>query len=311
MPELPEVETMVRGVRPALEGTRIRSATLSHTDVLRGVTRPKLLAALTGARIHRVFRRAKHGVLELEIRVPGAAATRRSATQGSRRAARGESATAGSPGILEAARRYFVLQPGMTGNLLIYDRPLTAGETRYAVLRARLEQGGEFVFRDVRRIGTLLLLDQRRWERYDRALGPEPLDPSLSAEQFAETLRHSRAAIKKVLMDQKKLVGVGNIYANEALFSAGIDPSKPADRVSPEGYLRLYLETRRILQAAIDAEGTTFRDYRTSTGEFGAFQLELNVYEREGEPCRVCGTRLAGTHDIDARITVFCWRCQG
>lgn len=286
MPELPEVETMVRGIRPALEGARIRSATLSHTDILRGVTRPKLLAALTGARIRRVFRRAKHGVLELEIRQPGAAIAR------------------------SAARRYFILQPGMTGNLLIHDRPLSPADSKYAVLRARLDSGGEFVFRDVRRIGTLLLLDQRGWERYDRALGPEPLDPTLTAEQFGETLRHSRAAIKKVLMDQKKLVGVGNIYANEALFSAGIDPSKPAYRVTPESYVRLYHETRRILQAAIDAEGTTFRDYRTSTGEFGAFQLELNVYEREGEPCRLCGTRLAGTHDIDARITVFCWRCQ-
>ncbi len=309
MPELPEVETMVRGIRPALEGVRIRSATLSHTDILRGVTRPKLLAALTGARIHRVFRRAKHGVLELEIREPRAATTRRPAT-GGLGAARGDPRPTESLGIRSSARRFFILQPGMTGNLLIYDRPLATAEARYAVLRARLEHGGEFVFRDVRRIGALRLLDQRGWERYDRALGPEPLDPALTVEQFTEALRHSRAAIKKVLMDQKKLVGVGNIYANEALFSAGIDPSKPAYRVRGESYLRLYHETRRILQAAIDAEGTTFRDYRTSTGEFGAFQLELNVYEREGEHCRVCGTRLAGTHDIDARITVFCWRCQ-
>lgn len=301
---------MVRGIRPFLEGGRIRSATLSHSDILRGVTRPKLLAALTGARIDRVFRRAKHGVLELEIHAPGAATTRRAATERLGTAS-GDRRPTDSPVADSATRRYFILQPGMTGNLLIYDRPLSAGETRYAVLRARLEGGGEFVFRDVRRIGALRLVDQRGWERYDGALGPEPLDPALTAEQFAESLRHSRAAIKKVLMDQKKLVGVGNIYANEALFSAGIDPSKPAYRVTPESYLRLYHETRRILQAAIDAEGTTFRDYRTSTGEFGAFQLELNVYEREGEPCRVCGTRLAGTHDIDARITVFCWRCQG
>jgi formamidopyrimidine-DNA glycosylase len=290
MPELPEVETMVRGIRPALEGVRIRSATLSHTDILRGVTRPKLLAALTGARIRRVFRRAKHGVLELEVPQPKPSTVR--------------------PPARPSTRQFFVLQPGMTGNLLIYQRSLSPAESKYAVLRARLDSGGEFVFRDVRRIGTLLLLDERGWERYDRALGPEPLDPALTAEQFAETLRHSRAAIKKVLMDQKKLVGVGNIYANEALFSAGIDPSKPAKKVTRESYVRLYHETRRILQAAIDAEGTTFRDYRTGTGEFGAFQLELNVYEREGEPCRQCGTRLAATHDIDARITVFCHQCQ-
>jgi len=283
MPELPEVETMVRGIRPALEGERIVAATLSHIDILRGVTRPKLLAALTGARIERVFRRAKHGVLQLAIKSP----TKRT-----------------------TETRYFILQPGMTGNLLIYDRPLSPAEAKYAVLRARLGRGGEFVFRDVRRIGALRLLTQSGWEQYDRALGPEPLDPGLTPARFADALRHSRAAIKKVLMDQRKLVGVGNIYANEALFSAGIDPSKPASRVSADAYVRLYHETRRILQAAIDAEGTTFRDYRTSTGEPGNFQLELNVYEREGERCRQCGTRLAGTHDIDARITVFCWRCQ-
>jgi formamidopyrimidine-DNA glycosylase len=274
MPELPEVETMVRGIRPALVGRRIVSATLSHRDVLRGVTRPRLLKALTGATVRDVTRRAKHGVIHLD-------------------------------GLR------FVLQPGMTGNLLIYDRPLAPSEARYAVLRARLDSGGEFVYRDIRRIGTLLLLDSKGWEAYDRALGPEPLDPRLTVERFSEGLRRSRAAIKKVLMDQRKIVGVGNIYANEALFAAGIDPSKPANRVSAESYLRLFRETQRILSAAIASEGTTFRDYRTGTGQPGNFQLELLVYEREGEPCRRCGTRLSATHEIDARITVFCHRCQG
>lgn len=273
MPELPEVETMVRGIRPGLLGRRIVSASLSHRDVLRGVTRPRLLKALTGATVRDVTRRAKHGVIHLD-------------------------------GLR------FVLQPGMTGNLLIYDRPLAPDEAKYAVLRARLDNGGEFVFRDIRRIGTLLLLDQKAWDAYDRALGPEPLDPDLTAERFTQELGRSRAAIKKVLMDQRKIVGVGNIYANEALFSAGIDPSKPANRVSAESYTRLLRETRRILLAAIESEGTTFRDYRTGTGQPGSFQLELMVYERQGEPCRTCGTRLSGTHDIDARITVFCHRCQ-
>jgi len=273
MPELPEVETMVRGVRPDLIGRRIVEARLTHTDVLRGVTRPKLLKALRGQVIDEVSRRAKHGVLRL-------------------------------------GSRYFVLQPGMTGNLLVYHRPLSADEAKYAVLRARLDSGSEFVFRDIRRIGTLLLLDARGWEAYDRALGPEPLDPALTEQQFIERLKPYTAAVKKVLMDQRRIVGVGNIYANEALWSAGIDPSKSARRVGVEQYGRLYQETRRILQAAIDAEGTTFRDYRTGTGEPGNFQLSLAVYEREGQPCRRCGTRLTGTHEIDARITVFCHRCQ-
>jgi formamidopyrimidine-DNA glycosylase len=273
VPELPEVETMVRDIRPVLLGRTIRTASLSHIDVLRGVTRPRLLAALTGATVQHVFRRAKHAVLDL----------------GTHR---------------------FVLQPGMSGNLLYYNRPLTEAERKYAVLRTVLDDGTHFIFRDVRRIGTLLLLNPKGWEAYDRALGPEPLDPALTVAVFMAGLRHSRQAIKKVLMDQRKIVGVGNIYANEALFAAGIDPSRPANRVPPERYERLYHETRRILQSAIDAEGTTFRDYRTGTGQPGNFQLELMVYERQGEPCRQCGTRLAGTHDIDGRITVFCWRCQ-
>lgn len=264
---------MVRGVRPALLGRTIVRATLSHTDILRGVTRPRLLKALTGAMVSDVTRRAKHGVLHL------------------------------------GAWR-FVLQPGMTGNLLIYDRPLTAAEAKYAVLRATLDSGDEFVFRDIRRIGTLLLLDRKGWERYDRALGPEPLDPALTVERFTDQLRSSRAAIKKVLMDQKRIVGVGNIYANEALFCAGIDPSKPAHRVSEERYALLYQHTRRILQAAIDSEGTTLRDYRTGTGQPGSFQLELLVYDRQGQPCVQCGTMLSSTHEIDARVTVFCHRCQ-
>lgn len=273
MPELPEVETMVRDIRPELLGRRIEHVSLSHTDVLRGVTRPRLLKVLTGATVLDVTRRAKHGVIHFD-------------------------------------RSRLVLQPGMTGNLLIHQQPLTTDEARYAVLRARLDNGVEFVYRDIRRIGVLRLLDDRGWRRYDNALGPEPLDPALTVERFSDGLKHSRAAIKKVLMDQRRIVGVGNIYANEALFAARIDPSKPANRVPAEAWPRLYRETRRILHAAIRSEGTTLRDYRTGTGQPGMFQQELLVYERAGDPCRVCGTRLTGTHEIDARITVFCHRCQ-
>jgi formamidopyrimidine-DNA glycosylase len=113
-----------------------------------------------------------------------------------------------------------------------------------------------------------------------------------------------------VLMDQRHLAGVGNIYANEALFAAGIDPSKPACRLTPDDHRRLHAEIQRILEAAIASNGSTVRDYRTGTGAPGSFQLELLVYGREGEPCRRCGTRLTGTHLIDARISVFCHRCQ-
>jgi formamidopyrimidine-DNA glycosylase len=273
MPELPEVETIVRDIRPALLGRRIVRAALSHDDVLRGVGKRRLLQRLAGATIRDVTRRAKHAVIALDgLRL--------------------------------------VVQPGMTGSLVVHDRPVTDDEATYAVLRARLDDGRELVYRDVRRLGTLLLLDDRQWARYSAAIGPEPLDEGFTAEQLGLALRRSRQAVKKVIMDQKALAGVGNIYANEALFAAGIDPSKPARRLTPDQHGRLHREIRRILDQAIAASGTTFRDYRTGTGEAGNFQLELSVYGREGEPCRRCGTRLTGTHEIDARITVFCHRCQ-
>jgi formamidopyrimidine-DNA glycosylase len=273
MPELPEVETIVRDIRPALVGRTLGRVSLSHDDILRGVSRRRLLRDLPGSTVESVFRRAKHAVLDF------------------------------------GARR-LVVQPGMTGSLIVYDRPLEPDEARYAVLRARLDDGRELVYRDVRRIGKLLLLDPRAWDRYTEAIGPEPLDPGFTPERLGAVLGTSRQAIKKVIMDQGRLAGVGNIYANEALFAAGIDPSKAARRLTSDDHRRLHRELQRILRAAIDSSGTTVRDYRTGTGQPGNFQLELLVYEREGEPCRRCGTRLTGTHAIDGRITVFCHRCQ-
>jgi len=273
VPELPEVETLVRQLRPRLTGRRIVSAALSHDNLLDGVSRRTLLRDLPGRRIAGVDRRAKHALIRTDTRTLG-------------------------------------VQPGMTGTLMVHERPLTDEDARYAVLRCPLDDGGILVYRDVRRIGTLRWVDARQWAAYEARLGPEPLDPALTPDGFAARLGRSRAAIKKVLMDQRFVVGVGNIYANEALFAAGIDPSRPAKRVTAEEYGRLLVGVRRILHAAIEAEGTTFRDYRTGTGQPGNFQLELLVYGREGEPCRTCGTTLAGTHAIDTRLTVFCHRCQ-
>ncbi|MGH7498514.1 MAG: bifunctional DNA-formamidopyrimidine glycosylase/DNA-(apurinic or apyrimidinic site) lyase, partial [Gemmatimonadales bacterium] len=193
---------------------------------------------------------------------------------------------------------------------MVHDAPLSPEESRYAVLRVPLDDGRELVYDDVRRLGTLLLLDSRGWEAYTAAVGPEPLDPGFTPERLGSALAGSRQAIKKVIMDQRYLAGVGNIYANEALFAAGIDPSKSSNRLTAGDHVRLHREIRRILSAAIDSKGSTVRDYRTGTGLPGNFQLELLVYEREGEPCFRCGTKLVGTHEIDGRISVFCYRCQ-
>jgi formamidopyrimidine-DNA glycosylase len=274
VPELPEVETIVRDIRPALIGRTIRSSRLSHDDVLRGITRRKLLAGLKGRRIVEVSRRAKHAVLRLD------------------------------------SGRRLVIQPGMTGSLVVHRRPLPRDESRYAVLRAPLDNGRELVYDDVRRLGTLLLLDPEAWEGYDAGIGPEPLAADFSPAHLAGVLRGSRQYVKKTLMDQRRLAGVGNIYAQEALFAARVDPSRPSNRLSEAEVTVLHRELRRILNAAVASNGTTIRDYRTGTGEAGNFQLELLVYGREGEPCRACGTTLTGTHTLDGRITVFCHRCQ-
>ena len=274
MPELPEVETIVRDLAPRLVGRRIRTVELRKSDVLRRLTKPRLLRALQGNRFTAVERRAKHAVLRL------------------------------------ASGERMVIQPRMTGSLIVYDRPLTIDEARYAVLSCRLDDDTLFVYRDVRRLGTIWLLDERAWARYTARFGPEPLLPDFTAAAFGARLRGSKAAIKKTIMDQKRLVGVGNIYANEALWQAQIDPSRPTHRVTPAELAALHAAIIDILTRAIDSQGTTFRDYRTGTGEPGNFQLELQVYDRAGEPCRRCGHRLATTHAIDGRQTTLCAWCQ-
>src|SRR5213083_1706244 len=263
MPELPEVETIVRELAPRLEGHRIARARLAKSDVLRRVSKPRLLRILKGNTVEEVSRRAKHAVL-----------------------------------------------PRMTGSLIVHDRPLTKDESRYAVLICTLEDGRLFVYRDVRRLGNVWLLDEKGWAAYTDRLGPEPLDDTFTPFVFAERLRGTRAAIKKAIMDQRRVAGVGNIYANEALFEAGIDPSKPTNKLSLDEFARLHAAVTGVLERAVQSSGTTVRDYRTGTGEPGRFQFELKVYGRGGEACVTCGKRLVTTHVIDLRATTFCPNCQ-
>jgi formamidopyrimidine-DNA glycosylase len=275
VPELPEVETIVRDLRPRMVGKRITAATLSKTDVLRKVSKPALLRFLRGSRITAITRRAKHAVFHF------------------------------------AGGRRMVIRLGMTGALVVYHRPLTPDEAKYSVLVLELTSRSRFVYRDIRRFGAIYLLDQAAWAKYDARLGPEPLDPAFTPEVLGAQLAGSRAAVKKVIMDQAKVVGVGNIYANEALFTARIDPSRPASSLDAREVRALHRAIVAILERAIKAEGTTFRDYRTGTGQPGSYQLRLNVYGRGGEPCRRCGHRLVTTHSIDARATTMCPWCQG
>ena len=259
MPELPEVETIVRDLAPRLEGYRIARARLAKTDVLRRVSKPRLLRILQGNTIEEVIRRAKHAVFRL------------------------------------SSGHRLIVQPRMTGSLVVYDRALTRDEAKYAVLTCTIDDGRLLVYRDVRRLGTVWLLDQKGWDAYTGRIGPEPLEDTFTPFVFADRLKGTRAAIKKAIMDQRRVAGVGNIYANEALFEAGIDPSKPTNKLSLDEFARLHAAVTDVLERAVQSSGTTVRDYRTGTGEEGRFQFELKVYGRGGEPCDRCGTPIAKT----------------
>ena len=274
MPELPEVETMVRGIAPGLEGYQIARVQLRKTDVLRQVTKARLIRTLEGNTIEQVTRRAKHAVFRL--------------SSGDR----------------------MIIQPRMTGSFLIHDTPLTREQMKYAVLICRLNDGRRFVYRDVRRLGTIWLVDEEGWIAYAGRIGPEPLEETFTPFVFADRLRGTRTAVKKAIMDQHRLAGVGNIYANEALFDARLDPSKPTHRLSLDEFARLHAAIVDVLQRALASAGTTLRDYRTGTGERGRFQFELRVYGRAGEKCVQCGSKLVTTHEIDLRQTTFCRKCQ-
>ncbi len=277
MPELPETETIARDLDEEIRQAVVRSVSVSRADVLREITPDALAQALRGARVERVWRRAKLIVIDL----------------------------AAPSGL-----RHLVVQPRFTGGLLIADGSLSEADAPYVCVTMDLTDGRSVYYRDVRRLGTVALMSEQRFADYSSAIGPEPLDPALGSAEFSALLRVSRQSVKAALMDQRKLAGVGNIYANEALWRAGIDPSREAQSLHVDEASTLLQELRAVLRASIEARGTSFRDYRDARGERGRFVEQLAVYGRAGAACPRCGRRLVGTHAIDGRSTVFCAGCQ-
>ena len=272
MPELPETETLARDLNAGLVGRVIARVELPHADVLRGVTARSLARKLGGRKFERVWRRAKAVVLNLD------------------------------DGL------HLVVVPRFTGGLLL--RAGGVPDDRYDAVRLQLRDGSTLAYRDVRRLGTLTLFTAAEFSTFDQRLGKEPLDPAFTPGELSALLKSSSQPVKKVLMDQRRIAGVGNIYANESLWAAGIDPSRAARTLDPDEVDRLHAALVDILLRAIEARGTTFRDYRDASGNRGEFVRQLAAYGRGGEPCTRCGTRLTMTHAIDGRATVFCHRCQ-
>ena len=274
MPELPETETIARDLDRELVGRTITGVSVRRADVLRDVTARGLVRAVVDRTFTRAWRRAKLVVLDLD------------------------------------SDDRIVVQPRFTGALLLSRGPLPESEAAYSTLHFHLGDGRDLHYRDIRRLGTVALMSPKRFAEYTGKLGIEPLDPAFTAEHLSVLLRVSRQPVKKVLMDQRSVVGIGNIYANEACWRAGLDPSRSASSVTVEEAELLHAGITSVLTESIAARGTSFRDYRDASGGRGDFERSLAAYGRGGDPCLRCGARLIETHAIDGRTTVLCARCQ-
>ena len=270
MPELPEVETIVRGLAKALPGARIRRVEVIKPDLIDGEDAESFAKALEGRRVASVGRRAKNIVIDLK----------------------GER---------------LLVNLGMTGRLLVTaaDDPPPS----HLGVRLELDRGRELRYHDVRRFGRLWRMGEDEWQAWSGELGVEPLSDDFTPERLYEMTRRSRVAVKVWLMDQARVVGVGNIYASEALFRAGVDPRRPASSLTEYEARRVRDGVQAVLREAIEFRGTTLLDYRDATGEPGEFVKRLRVYDREGEPCTGCKGTVQRIVQ-GGRSTFFCEACQ-
>ncbi|HKC19017.1 MAG TPA: bifunctional DNA-formamidopyrimidine glycosylase/DNA-(apurinic or apyrimidinic site) lyase [Candidatus Dormibacteraeota bacterium] len=273
MPELPEVETIVADLRPHLAGRTIERVELSFPTIVRHPEPEEFVDAIVGLRIEAVGRRGKYILIHL------------------------------SQDLL------LVVHLGMTGQLRLFDDVTPLAKHTHAVFF--LDDGRQLRYRDPRRFGRLLLgtqdalLTARKMPR----LGPEPIDVDFQAEELYQRLRKRHAPLKAVLLDQKAIAGVGNIYADESLHRARLRPDRIAATVSKKSTRRLHEAMRESLRVAIANRGSSVDTYRDAWGELGGQQEKLLVYGRAGEPCFTCGRPLRSTR-IAGRTTVFCTRCQ-
>lgn len=291
MPELPEVETIARGVDARVRGDRIVEAWFSGYPQTFKTSREEQARGLEGCRIVSVHRTGKHLVCELFQQLKPSA--RRSAL--SKPESQRESATPDAQWIVHL---------GMTGRLLV--NPLDEPVAPHTHARLRLESGREIRFVDPRRFGRLEFRDLRTAVGFQGA-GKEPL--TIEAEEFALLFRGRKLSIKAALLNQTLLTGVGNIYADESLYRAGIRPRRRAGRLTKAELERLRLALREVLQHAIQLGGSSVSDYVDANGVKGFFQLEHCVYLRGGKPCRRCGTAICRVV-LAGRGTHFCPQCQ-
>ena len=282
MPELPEVETVRRGLAPHLEGARLSTVEQRRPD-LRFPFPDDFAARLTGARIESLERRAKYLLARLDT---------------------GET---------------LVAHLGMTGRFTVEDQPQgrfvhpAGGDDKHTHLVLETDRGARIGFNDARRFGFMDLIrtDAVAAHPWFSGMGPEPLGPDFTPTRLAAAFQGRRQNVKVTLLDQRVVAGLGNIYVCEALHEARIHPERPAGELTPRDVKRLVPAIRAVLEAAITAGGSTLRDYRRSDGELGYFQHDFRVYGREEEPCLRPRCRGVVRRIVQGgRSTFFCPVCQ-
>src|SRR5918912_3307130 len=269
MPELPEVETIVRALRPAVQGRVLERLEVLDARWCDPAPPSALDDATRGRRVERVWRRGKYIVWEL------------------------------------ADDAHLVMHLRMTGNMLL------TGDAPHTRVRFHLSGGEQVVFTDPRRFGTgvVLLGTDARDDYFAARLGPEPLDPDFTPDVLRAIAAGRRAPVKAFLLSQERIAGVGNIYADEALWRARIHPLRPVGTLRRPQLEALRDAVVESLEAGIDARGASIDDFRHPDGARGSFQDRFLVHLREGEPCRRCGSRIVKTRAA-GRGTYLCPRCQ-
>ena len=282
MPELPEVETVRRGLAPVMEGAVIARADVNRPD-LRWPFPPQMAQRLSGQKVMGLRRRSKYILADL---------------------ASGES---------------LLIHLGMSGRMLISGDPLgnfvhdhPAPEKHDHVV-LHMDNGARITFNDPRRFGAMDLLDTATAESHKllAVLGPEPLSNDFHEDMLITAFQGRNTPVKSALLDQRIVAGLGNIYVCEALYRAGIHPARKAGRISSTRVASLVPIIRQVLSEAIEAGGSSLRDFRQADGELGYFQHSFDVYGREGEPCRTptCGTSIKRIVQ-SGRSSFFCGNCQ-
>jgi formamidopyrimidine-DNA glycosylase len=271
VPELPEVETIRRDLEPLLTGRTITRAWISDNAprLVQLITPEEFCRQLTGRRIEGLSRRGKYLILDLDR------------------------------GLM------WVVHLRMTGRFQHH----TDGCPDSPYLRAQfeLDDGSRVCFIDLRKFGMMWVVDD--WALVNPDIGPEPLEDAFDLGAFRAALTRRSAPIKSVLLDQTVLAGVGNIYADEALFAARVRPTKAANALSRPAVARLFQGVRDVLHLALGDRGSSFRDYVDGAGREGGHQLNVKVFRRTGEPCYVCGSEIRRTR-VGGRSTHYCPRCQ-